>query len=51
MHICAEYLHCTREEFLNLPLDERLWWLNYATIRSMYEQQEVEKTKGSVKHG
>lgn len=45
MHILAEYLHMTYEEWMKLPYEERLRWRLYATLRAMKEEYQIEKSK------
>jgi len=32
-------------EWNKLPNEEKLWWLNYSTIRSQKEERAIEKSK------
>jgi hypothetical protein len=35
-------------EWDELPMKEKLWWLNYATLRSQKEEKEINKSKRGV---
>ena len=48
MNICAEYLHCTHEEFQSLPRAERLKWYYYAELRGKKEQNFYMKQRDKL---
>ena len=41
MHICAEILHCSHEEFLRLSRIERSKLRNYLLVKNLKRQKEL----------
>ena len=45
MHICTEYLHCSHQEFLELPALERKKLRLFMMVAAKKKQQEMERLK------
>ena len=50
MEICSEFLHCTHQEFEELPFEEKIKWYSYTEMRVSRQGHTDKKERLKKEH-